>query len=85
MGMKMEIKANLVFEYMALFVIKNKYNYKRFTTSIGESAGRLASLKFTMYEINKFVAYIDNQIGETKDGFIESVIDQELNYVLNYG
>jgi len=74
-----------IFSYMALFVIKNKYNYKRFTNSIGESAGRLASLKFTMYEINKFVSYLDDILGETKDGFVESVIDEELNYILNYG
>ena len=76
---------SLILRYMVLFVIKNKYNYKRFNNSIGESAGRLASLKFTMYEINKFVNFVENELGETKDGYIEAVIDEELNYILNNG
>ena len=83
--MNTELKISLIFKYMALFVIKHKYNYKRFNNSIGESAGRLSSLKFTMYEINKFVNFVENELGETKDGYIEAVIDEELNYILNYG
>tara|TARA_R110000803_G_scaffold148567_1_gene214051 strand:- start:160 stop:411 length:252 start_codon:yes stop_codon:yes gene_type:complete len=75
----------MIYYYMALFVIKHKYNYKRFTNSIGESTGRLSSLKFTMYEILKFVDYVEDQEGNyTTVGYIEEVIDSELNYILNY-
>ena len=79
----MELIESVIFEYMDLFIIENKYNYKRFCNSIGASASRLSSVKFTMYEVKKFVAYVDEQLGETQYGQIESVIDQELNYLIN--
>ena len=83
--MNTELKASMIFDHMFDFVISHKYNYKRFINSTGDSAGRLASLKFTMYEINKFVDFVENELGETKDGYIEAVIDEELNYILNNG
>ena len=83
--MNTELKESMIFEHMADFVMSHKYNYKRFINSTGDSAGRLASLKFTMYEINKFVDFVENELGETKDGYIEAVIDEELNYILNNG
>jgi len=83
--MNTELKVSMIFEHMSDFVMSHKYNYKRFINSTGDSAGRLASLKFTMYEINKFVDFVENELGETKDGYIEAVIDEELNYILNNG
>lgn len=75
----------IIYYYMALFVIKHKFNYKRFTSSIGETACRLSSLKFTMYEIAKFVDYVEAREGCTTKGYIEEIINSELNYILNNG
>ena len=71
-----------IFYYMALFTIKHKFNYKRFINSIGESNGSLSRLKFTMYEIVKFLEYLQSKIGEVNKDYVEEVIDSELNYKL---
>ena len=83
--MNTELKASMIFDHMFDFVISHKYNYKRFINSTGDSAWMLASLKFTMYEINKFVSYVDKKAGVSTPGYIENVIDSELNYILNNG
>ena len=75
----------IIFYYMALFVIKHKFNYKRFTNSINEPTGRLSSLKFTMYEITKFIDYVEAREGYTTKGYVEEIINSELNYILNNG